>query len=253
MPAPPQAFRAVPKAPLEMKPVGLTVHDLDSLRFCDRLCSMAVGCLRLILGIKDQRDPSIFTGLKVKTKAVWNHLDLINPHVHLESPSKNNNTDKRSIDRTIQFRYAVIAISRATRAVTRAARTPCMQCSKTPKASWALTNRRAYLCLPSLKRNSADPPTRHSLLTRKRGRARGKARANPYSERDHRYRRRTHRGEGGAVPSFAAIQKIAHAAASTAVGPVFRQRRALREPKRRVESEPGTERRDPAPSLFPKP
>ena len=100
-----------------LKPVGLTVHDLESLRVGDRLCSMAVGCLRLILGIKDQRDPSIFTGLKVETKAIWNHLDVINPHVHLEPPSKSNDTDKRSIDGTIQFRYAVIAISMTKRAV----------------------------------------------------------------------------------------------------------------------------------------
>jgi hypothetical protein len=103
-------------------PVRLTVHDLKSLRVGDRLCSVAVGCLRLILGIKDQRDPSIFTGLKVETKAIWNHLDVINRNVHVESPSKNNNTDKRSIDRRIQFRYAVIAISMMTRAVTPATR-----------------------------------------------------------------------------------------------------------------------------------
>ena len=38
-------------------------------------------------------------------------MDVINPHVHLEHPSKNNNTDKRSIDCPIQFRYAVIAIT----------------------------------------------------------------------------------------------------------------------------------------------
>lgn len=78
---------------------------------------MAVGCLRLSLGLKDQRDPSIFTGLEVETKAIRYHLDLINSHVHLEPPSKNNNTDKRSIDGTIQFRYAVIAISMTKRAV----------------------------------------------------------------------------------------------------------------------------------------
>ena len=100
-----------------LKPVGLTVHDFKSLRFSDRLCSMAVSCLRLSLGLKDQRDPSIFTGLEVETKAIWNHLDVINPHVHLAPPSKNNNTDKRSIDGTIQFRYAVIAISMTKRAV----------------------------------------------------------------------------------------------------------------------------------------
>lgn len=69
---------------------------------------MAVSCLRLSLGLKDQRDPSIFTGLEVETKAIWNHLDVINPHVHLEPPSKNNNTDKRSIDGTSQFRYASV-------------------------------------------------------------------------------------------------------------------------------------------------
>src|SRR3954469_25390576 len=53
---PPQGFvhgLLRPKAAPTLKPVGLTVHDLKSLRLGDRLCSMAVGCLRLILGIKD--------------------------------------------------------------------------------------------------------------------------------------------------------------------------------------------------------
>ena len=49
-------------------PVGSTVHDLEGLRIGDCLFSMAVGCLRLILGIKDQRDPSIFAGLEWKPK-----------------------------------------------------------------------------------------------------------------------------------------------------------------------------------------
>ena len=160
MPAPPQPQAFAPSKGRTRHyvgmPVGLTVHDLKSFRVGDRLRSMTVGCLRLILGIKDQRDPSIFTGLKVETKAIWNHLDVINPHVHVESPSKNNNTDKRSIDRRIQFRYAVITISMTTRAVTRAARTLCIQCSKTRGLAGRWTNRRAYLCLPSWK--NAFPP-----------------------------------------------------------------------------------------------
>jgi hypothetical protein len=53
--------------------LSLAVHDLKSLCFLDRLGSMAVGRLRFILGIKDQRDPSIFTGPKVKAKAIGDH------------------------------------------------------------------------------------------------------------------------------------------------------------------------------------
>ena len=66
------AFCAVPRPHSTLKPVASTVHDLKSLRVGDRLCSMAVGCLRLVLGIKDQRDPSILTGLEMETKAIWN-------------------------------------------------------------------------------------------------------------------------------------------------------------------------------------
>ena len=55
----------------------------------------------------------------------------------------------------------------------------------------------------------------------------GKARANPHSERDHRYRRRTHRGECGAVPSSALSKNHSCCGINSDPRPVFRQRRAL--------------------------
>ena len=55
----------------------------------------------------------------------------------------------------------------------------------------------------------------------------GKARANPHSEHDHRYRRRTHRGECGAVPSSALSKNHSCCRINSDPRPVFRQRRAL--------------------------
>ena len=79
----------------------------------------------------------------------------------------------------------------------------------------------------------------------------GRARANPHWERDHHYRRRTHRGECGAVPSFALSKTRSCCGINSDPRPVFRQRRALfREPRRRVESGPGTERRITHPHSF---
>ena len=76
------------------------------------------------------------------------------------------------------------------------------------------------------------------------GISRVRPRANPHSERDHHYRRGTHRGECGAVSSFALSKNRSCCGINSDPGPVFRQRRALfREPRRRVESGPGTERR----------
>ena len=55
----------------------------------------------------------------------------------------------------------------------------------------------------------------------------GKARANPHSERDHHYSRRTHRGECGVVPSFALSKNRSCCGINSDPGPVFHRQRAL--------------------------
>ena len=43
-----------------------------------RLRGMAVGRLRLSFGLEHKCYPSVLTGLKVETKAIWHRLDFIN-------------------------------------------------------------------------------------------------------------------------------------------------------------------------------
>ena len=59
------------------------------------------------------------------------------------------------------------------------------------------------------------------------GISRVRPRANPHSERDHHYRRGTHRGECGAVSSFALSKNRSCCGINSDPGPVFHQRRAL--------------------------